>query len=952
MGILADDPTLATPRLVESLKDRVQELQRTDARAAGELAECAWLAAERAGDMKSRALAHRAKALAALAAGRQREVLTHYEEAERLHRDLHEEVERARVLRSMIDPLMHLGRYDEALAAADEAREIFREHGEVILSAQVDANVGNVHHRLGRDAESLDAYARALDAFRKAGDLDAAAVVEFNRANVFAERSDLVEAGRGYRRALRHYRSRGERLRESQCRYQLAYLAFLAGRYSEALRELDRVRATDRELGDERHAALCSLDEAELLLSLNAWEEARDRALEARSHLTELGLAQEAVKAALWVGLGALHLMRWREAAERLGEAEAGFRREGNEVLAALATLYRAELALRRGRPAEAVDAAHAALETFDARALVAKAAYARVVAGRALAALGRHAFARGQALAALDGLERSPSPDVAWRAHALLAELAENAGPRRRHLRAAIGDAERLRARIVPDELQASFQRDKIALYESLAVTLLYGEEDHADPEAAFEVVESAKARVLGDRLAGLAAADLVAPSAEAAAGPDRGRTLRRRIEELDHLRRRLNEAEREEASRSAAEPIREEIARREAELALLHRRLQLDRAAGKPRIEAATERRRAPRDTLAALVPILAPGETVVSYAFLQGALHAFVIDREGLRWAPMIAAKGEVDEALAAWIFLTGKTALGSEYLQAHADALRTGELHALGRLHALVWEPLEPLLAGRGAIVVIPSGPLFYLPFHALWDGRSHLIERRGLSIAPSARALIALHRVHRDDRRTAREVRPLVLGYEVEGLPAISREVTAVRRQLPHARVLTGSSATRAALRRHGTGAPILHLAAHAEFRGDNPLLSSIELADGQLTFYDLFDLELDADLAVLSGCQTGRHGVLEGDELMGLARGFQYAGVRALVASLWPVEDAATARFMDRFYARLGAREGAREALRGTMREQIGEGRPPHEWAAFTLSGRATDEEVRESTPE
>jgi CHAT domain-containing protein len=80
--------------------------------------------------------------------------------------------------------------------------------------------------------------------------------------------------------------------------------------------------------------------------------------------------------------------------------------------------------------------------------------------------------------------------------------------------------------------------------------------------------------------------------------------------------------------------------------------------------------------------------------------------------------------------------------------------------------------------------------------------------------------------------------------------------------------------------------------------------------------------------------------VLEGDELLGLARGFQYAGVRALVASLWPVEDRVAAGFMDRFYARLGAGEGVREALRGTMRERIGEGRPPHEWAAFTLSGR------------
>ena len=934
---LADDPALATPRLARELKDRVQALAMTDARAARELAECAWLVSERAGDLESRAMAHRALALAALAAGRQRDVLGHYEEAERLHRELRDEVERARVLRSMIDPLMHLGRYDEALAAGEEARATFLAHGEPVLAAQVDANVGNVHHRLGRDAESLDAYGRALRAFREAGDRDAAAVVEFNRANVFAERSELAAARAGYRRALRHYRARGERLRESQCRYQLAYLAFLAGRYSEGLRELDRVRDLVRELGDERHAALCTLDEAELLLSLNAWEEARERAGQARQELEGLGLAQESVKAALWIGLGALHMKRWKEAEARLDEAEEGFRRDGNEVLAALTTLYRAELALRRGDPERALAAARTAIDAFEAHALSAKSAYARVVAGRALAAMGRHAFARGQALAALEILGRTPSPGVGWRAHALLAELAQNAGPRRRHLRSAIADADRLRARIVPDELQAAFARDKVALYESLAVTLLFGEDDRADAEAAFEVLESARARILGDRLTGIAEPG-DDPDAERR-HPTADRGLKRRIEELNHLHRRLNEIEREEASRAAADPIREEIARREAELATTHRKIQLDRG---PR-RGPSERREDLRDTLALLREVLAPGEALVSYAFLQGALHAFVVDRSGLKWVPSIAARGEVEEALDAWIFQAGKVALGAGYLEAHADALRTGALHALGRLHALVWAPVEAFLVDPAAVVVVPSGPLFYLPFHALWDGRRHLVERRAISTVPSARALIALDR--RGGPRPARpRARPLVLGFEVAGLSGIGREIAAVRSHLGDPLVLTGEGATRAALRRHGAGAPVLHLAAHAEFRGDDPLLSSIELADGRLTFYDLFDLELDADLAVLSGCQTGRPGVLEGDELMGLARGFQYAGVRALVASLWPVEDTAAARFMDRFYARLGGGEPPREAVRGTMRELIGEGRPPHEWAAFYLSGRAPRE--------
>jgi CHAT domain-containing protein len=90
---------------------------------------------------------------------------------------------------------------------------------------------------------------------------------------------------------------------------------------------------------------------------------------------------------------------------------------------------------------------------------------------------------------------------------------------------------------------------------------------------------------------------------------------------------------------------------------------------------------------------------------------------------------------------------------------------------------------------------------------------------------------------------------------------------------------------------------------------------------------------------ILSGCQTGSSQVLEGDELMGLARGFQYAGARALIASLWPVEDAAAARSMARFYAHLAADRDPRAALAATMREGIAEGGLPQEWAPFYLSG-------------
>jgi hypothetical protein len=373
--------------------------------------------------------------------------------------------------------------------------------------------------------------------------------------------------------------------------------------------------------------------------------------------------------------------------------------------------------------------------------------------------------------------------------------------------------------------------------------------------------------------------------------------------------------------------DPVRAEIARREAELATRHRSLQLERG----KIGGAAR-----RESLADLRRLLRPREAAVSYAFLEDRLHAWVVDGRGLRWTGPGASRGEVEGALRAWLFQAGKTALGAAYLSAHGEALAEGAKRALGRLHELVWSPLGSLLGDPADILVLPSGPLFYVPFHALWDGERYLIERFRIATAPGARVAIAIERRGARAHGGSREV---VLGYELPGLPEIAREVAAVAAALPDATVLVGALATREALRRAGSEARILHIASHAEFRADNPLLSSIELADGRLTFYDLFDLRLDADLVILSGCQTGSSQVLEGDELMGLARGFQYAGARALIASLWPVEDAAAARSMARFYAHLAADRDPRAALAATMREGIAEGGLPQEWAPFYLSG-------------
>jgi CHAT domain-containing protein len=112
--------------------------------------------------------------------------------------------------------------------------------------------------------------------------------------------------------------------------------------------------------------------------------------------------------------------------------------------------------------------------------------------------------------------------------------------------------------------------------------------------------------------------------------------------------------------------------------------------------------------------------------------------------------------------------------------------------------------------------------------------------------------------------------------------------------------------------------------------------------NGFLRLYDIYNLKLAADLVVLSACQTALGKEIRGEGIVGLTRGFMYAGAPRVVASLWRIDDRATAELMRRFYTHMlgeGLRPAA--ALRAAQVSMLREKRwqAPHYWAAFTLQG-------------
>lgn len=353
-----------------------------------------------------------------------------------------------------------------------------------------------------------------------------------------------------------------------------------------------------------------------------------------------------------------------------------------------------------------------------------------------------------------------------------------------------------------------------------------------------------------------------------------------------------------------------------------------------------AITERLRATAPEMASLVTVtsmsaaeiqahLRDDETLLEFYYHDDEAYAFIVGRSRLQ-AVALRARG-----LAADVASFRRRLETSRSL----DVLEHSR-----RLYDRLIAPLEAH-ARTPHLVVVPHGVLHYLPFAALHSGETYVLERASVRYLPSASVLKYLSR-----RPHPSPLRLFAFGNPDLGDPRLAlrfaeREVVAVKQIVPDTQILVGKEATETAFRRFAGIATHLHFAGHAEFDSSAPLASGLRLAadaeaDGMLSVAEIYGLRLQADLVTLSACETGLGKVQRGDDVVGLTRGFLYAGASSVVASLWKVDDESTASLMTEFYRALRSRN-KRDALRAAQlatREQFPH---PFHWAAFQLTGLA-----------
>jgi CHAT domain-containing protein len=328
------------------------------------------------------------------------------------------------------------------------------------------------------------------------------------------------------------------------------------------------------------------------------------------------------------------------------------------------------------------------------------------------------------------------------------------------------------------------------------------------------------------------------------------------------------------------------------------------------------------------------LGPDTVLVEYFALDNELLAFVVTDTTVEVVGGLTSEEQLDTALEQFRLQVDTLHNGAERMRPHLAQLTARAQHHLGTLYDMLLKPFEQRLGTR-RLVVVPHRALHSVPFHALYDGTSYLIERREVVYAPSASVLH--HCLTRPQRPLQRAV---LLGAPDAQTPWVLDEIQTLAALFPDAIALVEEHATLAALRTHASSADVLHLACHGQFRPDNPLFSALRLADAWLTARDAYDLDLNCGLVTLSACETGVNAVVSGDELIGLVRGFFSAGAPSLLVSLWMVDDQTTALLMSSFYQRLRQGDRPATALRYAQRELMAQYPHPFFWSPFVLLGR------------
>jgi CHAT domain-containing protein/tetratricopeptide (TPR) repeat protein len=908
--------------LVGQIGERVQ----ADPKAAEALAEACVLLARRADAHEAAAGANYQWARVLAADGQPDRALCLIDRARDEYVQCGHDLQALRTGLGRMHVLDDFGRHHEAIAVGER---IVADLDVLVIAADDNELAswlrGATLENLGVAYGYTDAHELALVCYARAETVYRSLDMPADMARVQANRGiELVEVGRAadglalLQMSATQFEAEGDRLWFGKCLGHQAGAHMALGNYLQALSLLEQARRCLAELGAEAEATRLVALLAETSIALSLYDEAFDLAMSAATVFRKAAMTHDLAHALRWCGVACMHTNRPDEALALFEEARSLFDDVGSTGRSAETALAIAALLNQTGRldlaRAETI-AAHAMLVEGDSRA-------AQAFALMYLADLSEERACRTHLNAAAAISDELQLPPLSWHVHLRLGRLCRRSRELDRaavHLNTAVDIIENLQGTVPDEALRAVFLGDKSEAFDELAELLL--SLPNPDIQGALAVRERARGRILCE-----SGSSQESRPAGSSLSVDETSICRNR--ELAGVYNALLRAEGTPGGTKRCKALLDRGAELERQVTIE----RLHRAAAVDRVAVAS----------VALPECSARNKTVLAYEILGDTIHAFVSRGSELAHIELptsaSAVAADIDDLERQWTHFQ----FGSRFASRNRAVMTSTTNSILRSLHGHLLAPVQALFGPEtvdSTIAVVPSGPLHRVPFNALVDEDEDLLSSRVFIVSP--RVAVGPS----NDSPVVPAIatkRPLVIGVSDPSMPCATSEARSVASKLANPLLLVDDDATVARLREHAPTASIIHLACHGLHRSDNPLFSSLRLADGWISALDILDLSLKDATVVLSACESGRQ-PSRGAEPLGLSWAFLGAGAAAVLVSLWTVQDDVASHLMATFYDHLNVGADHAHALRGAQRSTAARWPHPYYWASFVLVGQSAE---------
>ncbi len=794
---------------------------------------------------------------------------------------------------------------EKSLALSEGMEQSLKNENKISIADNYLA-LGQLYSVMGQTDKSLIYTERALSIFNAADDRSGEMESNLTLANVRSDLGDIIEARNLAGKSIKQADELG--LGTSRHNQLLASIASEAGEYENALRYQEKALKEARDMGIMGQVIWTTIGTGDIYSRLGDLNKAEKYYHEARLVKDTIEMKTESLDASLNLRLG------------EIVSANEYFSSQGSVTGEAISSLRIAELLMQKNKTDSALIYLDLSEEKF-------KAAGNRVGISSVLVLKGSIYVDKNDPAAAKPLLESASEatdfPETVWQAWFHLGRMFEKMNQDEeavRSYRNSVAVIEKIRGNLTIDEFKSSYFNSKREVYDRLLRILLRLNR----PVEAFQISEQARARAFYDILAnkkidykGSLPGDLI--SLEQA--------KRIEIQKLYKLIQKGNAGSynEEEPGSSGLRQLREALAASQAEYEDILRRIKLNNPAYAEIVSARPV-------NLSEIQAGLDEKTALIAYWISTNNLIYWVISKNGIIHKAIPAS----EKKLSTLIEETRKSIESNSMVEIR---------ESLSSLYSILITPVENDILKYSNLVIIPNGSLHFLPFQALMDShQQYLVQHYNIIYAPSASVFLVCNnrKVKSGSRFFGVALSDISLA-DKPGLPGTEDELRNILPLFPDNLSAFGNQSTETFVKKHAGDFNFIHFATHGSYNYKQPLYSHLlfppsEEDDGRLNVFEVFGLNLNANLVTLSACETGLGNISQGDELVGLSRAFLFAGSSSVIVSLWAVADQPTSLLMADFYKYLKD-HNLQEALTLAQRDIIKIYPQPQYWSPFILIG-------------